>query len=101
MKTDDMNPRDVLEDEKVDAEFHYEQSPFLKWLDNYWYHYKWPTIIISFFAIVLIVVIAQMVNRPKYDIVILLCKNYHFVYRRKITSLFISSTQQALKEKPT
>ena len=39
-------------------------------------------------------------NRPKYDIVILLCKNYYFVYRRKITSLFISSTQQALKEKP-
>ena len=24
-----------------------------RWLDNFWYHYKWPTVIIAFFAIVL------------------------------------------------
>lgn len=56
------------EEYKPEAELHYEQSPFLKWLDNYWYHYKWPTIIISFFLIVGIILIVQLINRPKYDI---------------------------------
>ena len=56
------------EEEKPEAEFHYEQSPFLKWLDNYWYHYKWRTIIIGFFVLVFTIMIVQMVNRPKYDV---------------------------------
>lgn len=56
------------EDGKLNAEFHYEQSPVLKWLDNFWYHYKWRTIIIAFFVLVAVVVIVQIINRPKYDV---------------------------------
>ena len=67
MRTED-NFDQNLGENKPEAELHFEQSPFLKWLDNYWYHYKWPTIIISFFAIVLIILIVQMVTRPKYDV---------------------------------
>ncbi len=68
MKQDDRFTPEQEADQKLEAEFHYEQSPILKWLDNYWYHYKWPTIIITFFVVVFAIMIAQMVTRPKYDI---------------------------------
>jgi hypothetical protein len=45
-----------------------EQSPFLRWLDNFWYHYKWTVIISAFFALVLIVCVVQMFADPVYDI---------------------------------
>ncbi len=38
---------------------------------NYWYYYKWHTLIVLFFAIVFIVLIVQMVSRPKFDIKVL------------------------------
>lgn len=66
-----MNPnesRTPLPEDKPEGELHYEQSPLLKWLDNYWYHYKWPTILVAFFAVVLIVVVVQIIERPRYDI---------------------------------
>lgn len=31
----------------------------LKWLDNYWYHYKWITILVAVFAAILIICIAN------------------------------------------
>jgi hypothetical protein len=40
----------------------------IKWLDNFWYHYKWPTIIIAFFAVVFAVCISQMITRESYDL---------------------------------
>ena len=39
------------------------QSPFLKKLDNFWYHYKWPFLGILFTVIVLIVCLAQCVKK--------------------------------------
>ncbi len=42
-------------------------SKFLKWLDNYWYHYKWHTIIVSFFLIIGTVSMIQIFNRERYD----------------------------------
>ncbi|MBE6646164.1 MAG: hypothetical protein E7611_00820 [Ruminococcaceae bacterium] len=53
-------------------------SPFLKWLDNFWYHHKWKVIIITFFAIVLIVGIVQMIKKEDYDIEITVAT--HTVY---------------------
>ena len=41
---------------------------FLKWLDNYWYHYKWRTIVILFFAVLLIVCVVQCSTVEKYDL---------------------------------
>ena len=34
-----------------------------RWLDNFWYHHKWKTIIITFFAVVVLVCTLQMCNR--------------------------------------
>ena len=42
-----------------------------KWLDNYWYHYKWVTVITLFFIIMGIILISQMINREESDINIL------------------------------
>lgn len=42
-------------------------SRFLKWLDNYWYHYKWVTIVVAFLLIVGIVLTVQMIQKVEYD----------------------------------
>lgn len=44
---------------------------FLKKLDNFWYHYKWTTIIVGFFAVVLIVCTLQMCTRDDRDLCVL------------------------------
>lgn len=46
------------------------KQSFSKWLDNYWYHYKWHTIAVVFVIIVAIVCTVQLVNRNEYDAVI-------------------------------
>ena len=42
-----------------------------KWLDNFWYHHKWKTIIISFFLIVFIIGFVQCVQKTDADVSIL------------------------------
>lgn len=46
-------------------------SPFLKKLDNYWYHYKWHTIIALFLVAVILICSLQMFKKDKYDIEVL------------------------------
>ncbi|MBR6513933.1 MAG: hypothetical protein IKT46_03770 [Clostridia bacterium] len=43
----------------------------IKWLDNFWYHYKWVTIIGVFFTVAVIIMTAQYINRDRYDAMIL------------------------------
>lgn len=43
----------------------------IKWLDNYWYHYKWPTVIVGFLAVVITVMLVQYLGREQYDISII------------------------------
>ena len=38
-----------------------------KWLDNYWYHYKWPTIVGSLFAIFVIICTVQLFSKKEAD----------------------------------
>lgn len=40
---------------------------FLKWLDNFWYHNKWKTIISLFLAVVLFICIFQLATKKNYD----------------------------------
>ena len=47
-----------------------EKQSFSKWLDNYWYHYKWHTIAVIFVLVVAIVCTVQLFNRSDYDAVI-------------------------------
>lgn len=44
---------------------------FIKWLDNYWYHYKWHTIIGALAAVFVIVCGVQFFGKEKVDIYIL------------------------------
>ncbi len=41
-----------------------------KKLENYWYHYKWHTIIAAFFVLVAVICIVQIAKRESYDIYI-------------------------------
>ena len=54
------------------------QSKLLAWLDNYWYHYKWHTIIIGFFLMVGIVCFVQCGTAEKYDVVVCFSGNAVF-----------------------
>jgi hypothetical protein len=42
-----------------------------KWLDNYWYHYKWQTLIAVFFIVFAVVAVGQMITKTDEDVVIL------------------------------
>ena len=42
-----------------------------KWLDNFWYHHKWKTIIISFFVIVFLIGFVQCMQKTDADVSIL------------------------------
>ena len=55
------------------------ESKILKWWDNYWYHYKWHTIIGLFVVILIIFVVSQQVNDPKQDTIITYCGSFGFL----------------------
>lgn len=42
-----------------------------KWLDNFWYHYKWHTVITLFFVIVILVCTLSTCGRETYDSTVL------------------------------
>ncbi|MBO4308831.1 MAG: hypothetical protein J5885_03275 [Clostridia bacterium] len=64
-----MDQRDRRDEKKEAPEFA-EQSRFLRWLDNVWYHYKWHIIIGIFAIVTLIVCLSQCSSRESYDLVI-------------------------------
>lgn len=58
-----------MKEEKLQTEeISTNNSKFLAWLDNFWYHYKWQTIAIAFIVIVLGTCIIQFASTPKSDI---------------------------------
>lgn len=38
-----------------------------KWLDNFWYHYKWVTLVTAFFTVTLSIIIIQMITKTNPD----------------------------------
>jgi len=59
-------------DEKIYTEgISTEGGKFAKWFDNFWYHYKWPTIGILFALIVFLVCTIQSCTKEEEDILIL------------------------------
>ncbi len=50
-------------------------SKFLKWLDNYWYHYKWTTLVVTFFLVLGIILTVQLFEREDYDIYVMYVGN--------------------------
>lgn len=60
-----------MKEEKLSAEgISIKNNRFLVWLDNFWYHYKWHTIVALFLVIVLGVSLVQACTSEKTDIVI-------------------------------
>ena len=47
-----------------------EQVSFLGWIDNVWYHYKWPIIIGAFALVILFVGTFQFATREQHDVFI-------------------------------
>lgn len=60
-----------MKDEKQKAGEISLRSPFLKKLDNYFYHYKWHTIIALFLVVVLLVCCLQTCTKEPYDVEIM------------------------------
>ena len=58
------------QDEKKEAPDLAEQSRFLRWLDNIWYHYKWFIIVGVFAIVTLAVCLAQCSKRETHDVTI-------------------------------
>ncbi len=59
-------------EEKIEGEVALKvKSPALKWLDNFWYHYKWHTIAILFVIIVGVMLTVQMCSKLDYDLHVL------------------------------
>ena len=56
-----------------------QDNKFLKWLDNYWYHYKWHTLIAGFFIILFVVMLVQCVTDKGHDIVVAYCGSTEFM----------------------
>lgn len=66
----------MSENEKLGENAISTDSKTLKRLENYWYHYKWPTIIVCFFAIVVIVCSVQMCGKKSQDLTIVYAGPY-------------------------
>ena len=49
------------------------ESKFLRWWDNYWYHYKWHTIIAAFVILLIVFVCGQIADDPKQDVIVTYC----------------------------
>ena len=59
-----------MKEEKLQTEeISTKDSKFLSWLDNFWYHYKWHTIVTVFIVLILGISTAQACNSEKSDII--------------------------------
>ncbi len=70
------SPVPPREEEKQEAGNITQNSPFLRKLDNFWYHHKWTVIVVTFFVVVAIVCTVQFVTRPQYDTSMAIATNY-------------------------
>ena len=69
-----------MKDEKLSAEgISIKSNKFLVWLDNFWYHYKWHTIVTVFLVLVLGISLIQACTSEKTDIVITYAGPKNFV----------------------
>ena len=58
------------EQEKIEGGEIVVQNKFIKWLDNFWYHYKWYVIFIAFFVVVFAICLFQCATAEQQDLMI-------------------------------
>ncbi len=56
------------------------ESKLLKWLDNYWYHYKWLTICTVFAIFVILVCTLQTCSKDKTDVGVIYAGPEYFMF---------------------
>lgn len=88
-----------MSDEKQQAREIKADSPFLKKLDNYWYHYKWHSIIALFLVAVILICSLQMCKKDDYDYEVLYAGPYNL--NKKQTILDIESAFASLGDDRT
>ena len=64
-------------DEKLGGNAIKTDSKVLSRIENFWYHYKWPTIVVCFFVIVILVCSLQVCNKEKVDISVAYAGPFH------------------------
>ena len=70
-----------MEDKKIYTEGIQPQGKFMKWLDNYWYHYKWITIGVAFFVVIFLVCTLQTCEKENEDTTVLYAGPYQMSAR--------------------
>lgn len=59
-----------------DVKWTQKDRPFFRFLDNFWYHYKWQTLIVLVLVIFLSVSVAQCAKKQSYDLYVLYAGPY-------------------------
>ena len=67
IQTKDYKMREEKYDLNGESGMVIEKGRFGKWFENFWYHYKWHTIFISFILLVVTVCTVQMCQKEEYD----------------------------------
>lgn len=60
---------------------------FREWIENYWYHYKWPTIIAAVLVLAIAVSTAQCAAKPSYDYDVVLAMQSVELASAQVTAL--------------
>ena len=67
------------ENEKLDTGgVSIKKGRFLSWLDNFWYHYKWHTLIAAFLIFTVTICTVQMCQKESYDMHVLYAGGHSF-----------------------
>ena len=64
--------------EKMQAHELQQTSGLKPWLENFWYHYKWQTILVAFLLFTVIVCTAQCVSETPTDMTVTYAGNFMF-----------------------
>ncbi len=71
-------------DGKLEAGSLVDSSPTLRKLDNFWYYYKWPVIVTTFFVAVIIICAVQIISRPAYDTTLAVGSTYSMTPEERV-----------------
>lgn len=72
------------------------QNRFVKWLDNFWYHYKWTVIVVGFFLLVFVVCFSQCVQKVDINIPVVYAGGYQSVDAERLS--WTEDDRKAIKD---
>ena len=90
-----------LEEKLPEQNLAIEKSRFLLWLENYWYHYKWHTIVALFFAFTLLFCLVQCVKKEEPDLLVVAAGDIAFPesdVRDAFVAAFAANAPQSRKD---